>query len=201
MSSEELSELADHPNCFGVKLTCGNIGKGNRIALYTQSPAFQKKRGEFLNSVIEGGQFQLLPGFSDTFLSALLSHHTGCITSTGGLFPKTVRRLYDQGVKGLDGDLEAFKEARQLQDRGESRRRPCIFLYKHMWGIQADVLVARSDGIAVGYGFQGAKHFLDHFVEQGLGGECRLPLGKTEEKTKKGIQELLKEDVEFENSL
>lgn len=61
--------------------------------------------------------------------------------------------------------------------------------------------VARSDGIAVGFSFQGAKYFLDHFVEQGLGGECRLPLGPTDEKTKKGIQELLKEDFEFEESL
>lgn len=119
MNSDELSELADHPNCFGVKLTCGNIGKGNRIALHTQSPEYLKRKGEYLNSVIEGGQFQLLPGFSDTFLSALLSHHTGCITSTGGLFPKTVRRLYDQGVKGLAGDQKAFKEARELQDRRE----------------------------------------------------------------------------------
>ena len=62
-------------------------------------------------------------------------------------------------------------------------------------------VVARSDGIAVGTSFQGAKYFLDHFVEAGLGGECRLPLGKIEEKTKKVIETQLKEDWEFEQSL
>lgn len=193
MNSDELSELADHPNCFGAKLTCGNIGKGHRIALYTQSPEFLKKRKSFLDSVIEGGQFQLLPGFSDTLLSALISHHTGAITSTAGLFPKTVRRLYDQGIKGLAGDQEALKEAIQLQDRGG-------FIPTYPERVLL-MIVARSDGIAVGYGFQGAKHFLDHFVEPGLGGECRLPLGKVDEKTKKGIEAQLKEDWEFEQSL
>ena len=119
LNSDELSSLADHPNCFGVKLTCGNIGKGNRIANYTRSAEYLKRKGAFLNSVIQGGEFQLLPGFSDTLLPALISHHTGAITSTGGLFPKTVRRLYDQSLKGIAGDHKALVEAIQLQDRGE----------------------------------------------------------------------------------
>lgn len=119
MSSDELSELADHDNCFGVKLTCGNIGKGHRIANYVRSAEYKKRKGAYLDSVVEGGDFQILPGFSDTLLSALTAHHTGCITSTGALFPKTIRRLYDQGLKGLAGDQAAFNEARQLQDRSE----------------------------------------------------------------------------------
>jgi dihydrodipicolinate synthase/N-acetylneuraminate lyase len=133
MSSDELSALADHPNCFGIKLTCGNIGKGHRVSNYTRSAEFLKRKSAFLNSVIEGGEFQLLPGFSDTLLPALVAHHTGAITSTGGLFPKTVRRLYDQALKGIAGDHKAFVEAVQLQDR-----------------------VSESDGIAVGLSFQGA---------------------------------------------
>jgi hypothetical protein len=45
------------------------------------------------------------------------------------------------------------------------------------------------------------KYFLDHFVEQGLGGECRLPLGKVPESTKKQVAEKLKSHWEFEESL
>ena len=44
------------------------------------------------------------------------------------------------------------------------------------------------------------KYFLDHFVEQGLGGDCRLPLGKISEKTKKHVEESMKEHWEFEQS-
>ena len=63
------------------------------------------------------------------------------------------------------------------------------------------VAVARSDGIAVGFGFQGAKYFLDHFVEKGLGGDCRLPLGVITDKTKKWVEESMKDDWAFEQSL
>ena len=70
LSDAEICELAEHPNCFGVKasprafsadmqLTCGNIGKGTRIALYTSSPEFLKRKGEALKKFTVTGQFQV----------------------------------------------------------------------------------------------------------------------------------------------
>lgn len=178
LNSDELCELAEHPNCFGVKLTCGNIGKGTRVALYTSTPEFKKRRGEQLKKYTVTGDFQIGPGFVDTLFPALVARHTMCITSAGCLFPKTVRKLYDTSMKVIEGDAKAFQEARSLQDR-----------------------LARSDGICVATSFVGHKYFLDKFVEQGLGGECRLPLGPITEATKKKVATELEEDWQFEQSL
>lgn len=178
LTSDELITLADHPNCFGAKLTCAMIGKGQRLAHYTQQPEYLAKHASFLNSVSASGQFQVLPGFSESLLPALLARHTGCITGTGNVFPKTMARLYSQSVKGLAGDAAALKEAMALQDR-----------------------VARSDYIIVKAGIQGTKHALDHFVHKGLGGGARLPLGPASKEVIDMVEKELKEDWEFECSL
>ena len=93
------------------------IGKGHRLAVHTQSPEFLSRHN--LQSVTETGQFQVLPGFSESLLPSLVSRHAGCITGTGNIFPKTIRRLYDQAVKGLKGDAQALVEAMALQDRSK----------------------------------------------------------------------------------
>lgn len=93
------------------------IGKGHRIAAYTQSPEYLAKHGSFLKSCTATGQFQVLPGFSESTLPALVSRHTGCITGTGNTIPKTIRRLWDKSVAGLQGDSKALAEAMELQDR------------------------------------------------------------------------------------
>lgn len=178
LNSDELCTLAEHPNCFGAKLTCAKIGKGQRLAAYTQTPEFLSKRGPQLASVTETGAFQVLPGFSESLLPALLAKHHGCITGTGNVFPKTISRLYTQALKGLKGDAKALEEAVKLQDR-----------------------VARSDFIIVKAGIQGTKHALDHFVQPGLGGTSRLPLGKLTPEVRAMVETELKEDWEFECSL
>lgn len=93
------------------------IGKGHRIAAYTQSPEYLAKHGSFLKSCTATGQFQVVPGFSESTLPALVSRHTGCITGTGNTIPKTIRRLWDKSVAGLQGDSKALAEAMELQDR------------------------------------------------------------------------------------
>ncbi|WWD19716.1 hypothetical protein CI109_104180 [Kwoniella shandongensis] len=178
LNSDEINELAEHPNCFGVKLTCAMIGKGHRIAAYTQSPEFLAKKGTWLQSVTATGQFQVLPGFSESTLPALVSRHTGCITGTGNCIPKTIRKLWDASVAGLKGDAAALAEAVALQDR-----------------------VAEADWTIVKAGIQGTKYFLDHYVEKGLGGSSRLPLGPAPDAIKRMIETDLKEAWEFESSL
>jgi hypothetical protein len=61
--------------------------------------------------------------------------------------------------------------------------------------------VSKSDGVAVALGFQGFKYGLDHFVEEGLGGSCRLPLGPPSEQLKKAVVQQMKEDFDFEDAL
>lgn len=73
LSSDFLIELSELPNCFGAKLTCAGIGKGHRLAAHTQSEAYLARHAPF----------QVLPGFSDYLLPALVSRHTGSITGTG----------------------------------------------------------------------------------------------------------------------
>jgi len=177
LNSDELVELAEHKNCFGVKLTCAMIGKGHRLAVHVQSEQYLKTHGSRLQAVSEAG-FAILPGFSESLLPALVSRHTGCITGTGNIFPKTIRKLYDQAVKGLKGDAAALTEAMSLQDR-----------------------IARSDFIIVKAGVQGTKYALDHFVEKGMGGIARSPLGPVSDATKKMVETDLKEDWEFESKL
>ncbi|TYJ57923.1 hypothetical protein B9479_001278 [Cryptococcus floricola] len=178
LTSDEIIELSNHPNCFGVKLTCAMIGKGHRIAAYTQSEAYLTKQSASLKASTVTGQFQVLPGFSESTLPALVSRHTGCITGTGNVIPKTIRKLWDASVKGVKSDAKALAEALELQDR-----------------------VAEADWTIVKAGIQGTKYFLDHYVEKGLGGPARLPLGTISPETKKLIEVDLKGAWEFEQSL
>lgn len=63
------------------------------------------------------------------------------------------------------------------------------------------ITVARSDFIIVKAGIQGTKYALDHFVEKGLGGQPRLPLGPLSDATRQMVENDLKEDWEFESKL
>lgn len=113
-------------------MTCAKIGKGHRLAVHTQSQGYISKHQSRLQQATVTGEFQVLPGFSESLLPALVSRHQGCITGTGNVFPKTIRRLYDQSIAGLKGDSKALAEAMTLQDR-----------------------IARSDFIIVKAGVQG----------------------------------------------
>lgn len=73
LDSDFLIELSEHQNCFGAKLTCAGIGKGHRLAKHTQSASYLARHAPF----------QVLPGFSDYLLPALVTKQTGCITGTG----------------------------------------------------------------------------------------------------------------------
>lgn len=56
-----------------LQLTCGNVGKGSRLAAHTQSKAYLAKHD----------RFQVLPGFSDIMWPGMNVGMTGSITGTG----------------------------------------------------------------------------------------------------------------------
>ncbi|KAK9495386.1 hypothetical protein V1508DRAFT_186445 [Lipomyces doorenjongii] len=172
LDSDTLIELSEHPNCFGVKLTCASIGKGQRVGIHTSSSAYKARHpGK--------QQFLVLPGFSDYLLPAVLARQHGCITGTGNVFPKLIVSLY-KAVADFVADPTAEKLARatELQD-----------------------VVTEADWVIVKAGISGTKYALEKFIQPGLGGVTRSPLPAVDEGVKAMVDKFLVRAVSLENSL
>lgn len=91
LSSDTILKIGEHPNVWGVKLTCGNTGKLARIADGC-------KEGFFV-----GG------GSADFILQGLVVGGHGTIAGTANLLPKTCIRICELYQAGN------LKEARRLQ--------------------------------------------------------------------------------------
>ncbi|KAJ7217707.1 putative dihydrodipicolinate synthase [Mycena pura] len=169
--SDFLIELSEHQNCFGAKLTCASIGKGHRLAVHTQSPAYKQRHPR---------PYFVLPGYSDILLPALVSRASGCITGTGNIIPKTIVKLYDTAVAALapGGNAEQLDAARELQD-----------------------LVTEADWAVVKAGIGGTKYAMDTYIQPGLGGVPRTPLPPPGPAIKSILATGLKRALAYENSL
>jgi len=77
LSSDQLLQLAKHPNIVGVKLTCGNIGKMSRIV-----------------PEVNGEEFAVFAGLVDALVPSLVAGASGAIGGLCNLAPKTVVRAY-----------------------------------------------------------------------------------------------------------
>lgn len=151
------------------QLTCAGIGKGHRLAAYTQSEAYLARHGPF----------QVLPGFSDYLIPALVSRQTGCITGTGNVIPKTIVKLYKTAVAALaSGNPQDLQEALKIQD-----------------------IVSNADWCIVKAGIGGTKLALDLYVQKGLGGNPRSPLPAADDACKAMLAKGLKTAIAYENSL
>ncbi|KAJ5099881.1 hypothetical protein N7532_006882 [Penicillium argentinense] len=102
MNSDTLSELAQHPNIVGVKLTCGNAGKVTRLT--------QEYKHE---------QFAVYAGSSDWLLPCLVGSGAGCVTGIANVFPKCVSRLYTLWNEGKT------KVAQELQGLVAQAEKAC----------------------------------------------------------------------------
>jgi len=83
LNSDIIGELAQHPNIVGTKLSCGNIGKLQR-----------------LTSTVAASKFATFPGVSEVFLQSLISGSAGLIGALPNVAPKAhveVYRLYKAG--------------------------------------------------------------------------------------------------------
>lgn len=89
-----LTQLAQHPNIVGTKLTCANAGKVTS-----------------LTARFKPDQFAVFAGQSDWLLPCLIGGGVGCVTGIGNVFPKSVARLYSLWQEGK------IEEARELQGR------------------------------------------------------------------------------------
>ncbi|CAG8236676.1 unnamed protein product [Penicillium salamii] len=94
MNSDTMSELAQHPNIVGVKLTCGNAGKVTRL---TEEYSHE--------------QFAVYAGSSDWLIPCLAGGGGGCVTGIANVFPKCVAHLYalwNQGKTKEAGELQGL---------------------------------------------------------------------------------------------
>jgi len=93
LSSDVIVELAKHPNIVGVKLTCGNTGKLNRVAAATRKLS---KAGRDVSNP----EFLVLAGSADFTLPALVGGGHGILAGLGNIAPKACVKtieLYRQG--------------------------------------------------------------------------------------------------------
>ncbi|KAK9853810.1 hypothetical protein MYU51_005305 [Penicillium brevicompactum] len=102
MNSDTMSELAQHPNIVGVKLTCGNAGKVTR-----------------LTEEYSHDQFAVYAGSSDWLVPCLAGGGGGCVTGIANVFPKCVAQLYKLWKEGKG------QEARKLQGLVAQAEKAC----------------------------------------------------------------------------
>ncbi|KAH8593362.1 hypothetical protein B0O99DRAFT_515605 [Bisporella sp. PMI_857] len=92
LSSDIIIQLSAHSNIVGVKLTCGNTGKLNRIAAATK-PAKQQ-------SLNTQPPFLVLGGSADFTLQSILGGGHGILAGLANIAPKAcieIIRLYREG--------------------------------------------------------------------------------------------------------
>lgn len=102
LSSDVIVKLAQHPNIVGVKLTCGNTGKLNRVASATRrlAKAYDPERPEFI----------VLAGSADFLVQSLAAGGHGMLAGLANIAPKACIRTMDLYQEGK------LPEAQYMQD-------------------------------------------------------------------------------------
>ncbi|PQE31040.1 dihydrodipicolinate synthetase protein [Rutstroemia sp. NJR-2017a WRK4] len=103
LSSDIIIQLSTHPNIVGVKLTCGNTGKLNRIVAATRSSKPQ-------NHTADAPPFLVLGGSADFTLQSLIGGGHGILAGLANIAPKScieITRLFREGK---------LPEAQRLQE-------------------------------------------------------------------------------------
>ena len=103
LSSDIIIKLSAHPNIVGVKLTCGNTGKLNRIASATRAKSSKPLSGT-------APPFLVLGGSADFTMQSLIGGGHGILAGLANIAPKScleILRLYREG---------SIAEAQQVQE-------------------------------------------------------------------------------------
>ncbi|KAF2754185.1 aldolase [Pseudovirgaria hyperparasitica] len=99
LNSDIIIELAQHDNITGVKLTCGNTGKLNRVAAATRAATVAEP----------GSGFMCMGGSADFTLQTLIGGGSGIIAGLANIAPKACIKLGELFEAGK------LKEARKMQ--------------------------------------------------------------------------------------
>ncbi|KAM3066892.1 hypothetical protein ACMFMF_009943 [Clarireedia jacksonii] len=98
LSSDIIIQLSTHPNIVGVKLTCGNTGKLNRIVAATKSQSGTSKSQT--NTAAGAPPFLVLGGSADFTLQSLIGGGHGILAGLANIAPKScieITRLFREG--------------------------------------------------------------------------------------------------------
>jgi len=108
LSSDTIIKLSAHPNIVGVKLTCGNTGKLNRIVAATKSSKPQ--------APTSAPPFLVLGGSADFTLQSLIGGGHGILAGLANIAPKAcieTIRLYKAGK------VTEAQEMQEVVSRGD----------------------------------------------------------------------------------
>ncbi|CEF85496.1 hypothetical protein FGSG_09521 [Fusarium graminearum PH-1] len=101
MSSDTIVTLAQHPNIVGVKLTCGNTGKLNRVAAATRKLSKQNhKQPEFL----------VLAGSADFLIPSLVGGGHGILAGLANIAPRACIKTMELYMEGRVSEAQKMQE-------------------------------------------------------------------------------------------
>ncbi|KAF5645598.1 dihydrodipicolinate synthetase [Fusarium sp. NRRL 52700] len=107
MSSDMIVTLARHPNIVGVKLTCGNTGKLNRVAAATRKLSkYNSKMPEFL----------VLAGSADFLIPSLAGGGHGILAGLANIAPRACIKTMDLY---LQGDVSEAQDMQEVVSQGD----------------------------------------------------------------------------------
>jgi 4-hydroxy-2-oxoglutarate aldolase len=171
LSSDIIVALSQHPRIVGVKLTCGNTGKLNRIASATRKPKIDSSSNSSSDSGIEAPDFLVLAGSADFTIQSLVAGGHGILAGIANLAPKACIRVFN--LYHREGQIT---EAQASQE-----------------------VVSRGDWTAIQGGVVGVKSGLQSWL--GYGGYARSPLPRPTAEQSKAWREGYRELMELEETL
>ncbi|KAK0628969.1 hypothetical protein B0T17DRAFT_172671 [Bombardia bombarda] len=101
LSSDVILQLSQHANIVGVKLTCGNTGKLNRVAAATRK--LSKRRDP------DHPEFLVLAGSADFSIQSLVAGGHGILAGLANIAPKACIKTIELYNQGKHAEAEAMQ--------------------------------------------------------------------------------------------
>lgn len=111
LSCDVILSLAQHPNIVGVKLTCGNTGKLNRIASAVRKATMTAKDSDSDNT-----EFLVLAGSADFTIQSLIAGGHGILAGLANVAPKACIRTFELY---LEGKITEAQKMQEIVSRGD----------------------------------------------------------------------------------
>ncbi|KAL1837013.1 hypothetical protein VTJ49DRAFT_4398 [Mycothermus thermophilus] len=176
LSSDVIIKLSQHPNIVGVKLTCGNTGKLNRIASATRNTKATTATPSASDSTNPtttaqtAPDFLVLAGSADFTVQSMVAGGHGILAGLANIAPRACVRTVELCQSGRLAEAQALQE-----------------------------VVARGDWTAIQGGVVGSKSGMQGWM--GYGGYARSPLPRPTQEQARQWKEGFRELVMLEKSL
>ncbi|KAI8950281.1 mitochondrial putative 4-hydroxy-2-oxoglutarate aldolase [Xylaria longipes] len=104
LSSDIILSLSKHPRIVGVKLTCGNTGKLNRVAAAVRNNTTKSAYGS------ESPDFLVLAGSADFTIQSLIAGGHGILAGLANIAPKACIRTVELYREGKIAEAQMMQE-------------------------------------------------------------------------------------------